>query len=69
MGIKFIDCPHGSLGDRKNYAFTKYKRDTMTTTDFIEITLGALLFMAFIIYPIIALAKVDKKKEENSDHS
>lgn len=40
----------------------------MTTTDFIEITLGALLFIGFILYPIIALAKVDKKKENDSDH-
>ena len=36
----------------------------MTATDFIEIILGASLMLGLIIYPIIALAKVDKKKEE-----
>lgn len=47
-----------------------YIREKMTTTDFIETTLGAAVFLGLIIYPIVALAKVDKKKEENSsDHS
>ena len=34
----------------------------MTTTDFIEITFGVLLFLAFIIFPIVLIAKMDKKK-------
>lgn len=38
----------------------------MTITDFSEVTLAAVVLLAFIIYPIVALAKVDKKKEENS---
>jgi hypothetical protein len=41
----------------------------MTAIDFIEITLGVLLLIGFIVYPIIALAKVDKKKEESPDNS
>lgn len=41
----------------------------MTITDFIEVTLAAVALLAFIIYPIVALAKVDKKKEENSADS
>lgn len=41
----------------------------MTITDFLEITLAAALLLGFIIYPIIALAKVDKKQEENADNS
>lgn len=40
----------------------------MTTSDFVEITLRAAVFLGFIIYPIVALAKVDKKKEEDSHH-
>lgn len=40
----------------------------MTTIDFIEITLGVVFFLGVIIYPIIALAKVDKKKEGNTDN-
>ena len=41
----------------------------MTAIDFIEITLGVMLMLGMIVYPIIALAKVDKKKEENSTDS
>ncbi len=41
----------------------------MTVTDFIEIILAAVVLLAFIIFPIVALAKVDKKKEENSADS
>lgn len=41
----------------------------MTITDFIEVTLAAVLLLAFIIYPIIALAKVDKNKDENINNS
>ena len=40
----------------------------MTTIDFIEITIGAIVLLGAIFYPIIALAKVDKKKEENTDN-
>lgn len=40
----------------------------MTTIDFIEITLGAAVFLGAIIYPIVVLAKVDKKKEETSEN-
>lgn len=40
----------------------------MTTLDFIEITLGAAVFLGAIVYPIVALAKVDKKKEEKSEN-
>lgn len=45
------------------------REDKMTAIDFIEITLGVVLMLGMIVYPIIALAKVDKKKEDNSDDS